>query len=362
MSTSALLRARRIVVRQTNWVGDVIMTTPALARLRRLNPEARITVLARKPLTTLLENNPDVDDLWTLDDRTRSGWWEAVRRLRRARFDAGLVLANSTRSALLLRMGGVSPLRGYAREGRRWLLGEPVPAPDSLLSTHDVLYYLRLLNALDSSGGDPAPGDPPLRYFVREEERLEAPRLLAEAGFAPDQPLVVVAPGAAYGGAKRWAAGRFAEAAAQVAARRGWGVAATGGPREIEACEEVCRRAREAAAGGRIHAANTAKIWSLRQTAAILAAHTRLLLTNDSGLMHLGAAVGAPLVAIFGPTDWVATAPWTRRARVVRAAAECAPCMLRECPTDHRCMTRVQVEDVVRAAESLLEEFPRGAS
>ncbi len=400
MKPSRFHSARRIVVRIPNWVGDVMMITPTLARLRRMAPEARIVAVGRGKIVSLLENNPDVDELWAVDDCTARGWMRAVRRLRAAKFDWGLVLPNSLGSALLLRAGGVRAIRGYNRQRRRLLLDEPLPMASHLFSVHEVLYYWRMLDDLAEppcfAKEEFTPGQPPLVYRVSEAEARAAEGLLASEGFAPGAPFIALAPGAAYGTAKRWFPECYAEAAVRIAelscelgvvsweqrsgqwtvssgqscelgvvgcekrdaqANEGRGIVAAvilGGASERDVCEAV-RAIIETKSHGQIRTLNLAGRGEIRQTGAVLA-RAALLLTNDSGLMHLGAALGVPLVAVFGPTDWVTTAPWTSRARIVRVETECAPCLLRHCPIDHRCMKRVEPEAVVRAALELLHK------
>lgn len=358
LNSNAFHTARRIVVRATNWVGDVLMTTPTLARLRALKPEAEITVLARSSVAPLLRNNPAVDDIWTIADQSTGGFFAAMRRLRAGRFDWGLALPNSFGSALLLRTGGVKAIRGYARDGRAALLAEPLALRPEDLSIHEVTYYLRLLDGLgeshDNAEAEQQPGNPPLFYAVAPEDRKELDARLDSLGLSPATPFLAISPGAAYGTAKRWLPERYAQAAAELARERGWSVALTGSRVEKELCETI-RGEIHAILGKEPVAWNLAEVLSLRQWGALLE-RAKLLLTNDSGAMHLGAALGTPLVAIFGPTDWITTFPWSRRARLVRVETECAPCLLRHCPIDHRCMKRVGVEEVVSAAHELLAQ------
>lgn len=356
MKSNTFHNAERIVVRATNWVGDVLMTTPTLARLRALKPEAEITVLVRSGVAPLLRHNPAVDDIWTIEDQSPGGFFAALRRLRAGRFDWGLALPNSFGSALLLRAGGVKTIRGYARDGRGVLLAEPLALRPEDLSIHEVTYYLRLLDGLgeshDNAEAEQQPGNPPLFYATSPEDRKELDARLDSLGLSPETPFLALSPGAAYGTAKRWLPGRYARAAAELARERGWSVAVTGMRVEKELCEEI-RREIETLTGDARIAWNFAGVLSLRQWGALLE-RAKLLLTNDSGAMHLGAALATPLVAIFGPTDWITTFPWSRRARLVRVETECAPCLLRHCPIDHRCMERVGVGDVVAAAREVL--------
>jgi heptosyltransferase-2 len=176
---------------------------------------------------------------------------------------------------------------------------------------------------------------------LRDDERDWA------AAQLPDGPVATINPGAAYGSAKRWFPERFAAVGDYLAENYGMTVVLTGGPGEAEIGRDI-------AAAMQTPPLNFIGRTSVRQMMALLAA-SRIMVTNDSGPMHVGAAFGVPLVAIFGPTDHVTTSPFGTRWELVRKPADCAPCLLRQCPTDHRCMTAVTVEDVNGAVRSLLE-------
>ncbi len=332
----------RIIVRLTNWVGDVVMGTPFLQRLREVYPAAHIVAAGRSNVTALLQGHPCIDDIWTIADREARGMVRESSRVRAGRFDLGFLLPNSSRAALLLALGGVRARCGYARDGRAALLTHPVPLRPDDLAVHEVRYYLRLLDASFPREGPP----PPLLLTVTQEEHARMAEWLSRIGVAPGQPVIGVNPAAFYGTAKRWMPERYAEVASRLVRAHGARVVVTGLPQERDVAEEVCR-----AGGPGFH--NAAGEMKLRDLMAFLAA-CRVFLTNDSGAMHIAAALGTPLVAVFGSTDWVTTAPLSDRATIVRADTDCAPCLLRHCPIDHRCMTRVSVEEVHSAAESLM--------
>ncbi|MDX2176933.1 MAG: lipopolysaccharide heptosyltransferase II [Candidatus Sumerlaeia bacterium] len=332
----------RIAVRLTNWVGDAVMNTPFLTRLRELYPRAEIVALARGNVAPVLEGHPAANAVWKIDDKTFAGTREAASRLRAWKPDAAFLLPNSMHSALLAVLGGARTRVGYARDGRRPLLTHPVELRPDDLAVHETRYYLRLLDVFAPRTGPP----PPLSLAVADGERAEMRRWLAEQGIFPGQPIVAVNAGAFFGTAKRWLPQRYAEVAAHFVRTRGAAVVATGLASEADVAAEVCRDR----AGLWVNAAGR---MSLRQLMAFLA-EADLLLTNDSGAMHLAAALGTPLVAVFGSTDWVTTAPLSPRSRIVRADTPCAPCLLRHCPIDHRCMTAVGAPEVTAAAEELL--------
>lgn len=364
--SSRLADAERILVRAPNWVGDVVMCTPALARLRKLNRKAQIVLLARPSVAPLLEGNPRFDELWSLDDRGLRGWKETIREVRGGRFDAALLLTNSFKSSALLRLAGIRAIRGFARDGRRALLAEPVDFAPEFFSVHEVLNYLRLVDdGFEGQNGaihpleDARPGFPRLELYLDGPDRQELNTRLSELGIDPGEPLLAITPGAAYGTAKRWHPERFAEVASRLASAHGWTILVMGSEPESETAQTVCDAVREQTAG-KVSVHNLAGRWTLRLLAAVLE-RARLHLTNDSGPMHMAAALGTPLVAVFGSTDWITTAPWSAHARIVRVPTECAPCLLPHCPIDHRCMERVGVEAVLAAARDLLRAVGNGS-
>lgn len=335
---------RRVAVRLTNWVGDCVMNTPFLALARRAFPNAEIAVLGRRNVAGLFEQHPDADHAWAIDDRSRAGYGEAVRRLRAWGADLGFALPNSLNSAAMLAFGRVRRRVGYARDARRFLLTDPVELRPQDLGVHEVEYYARLLGAWGVRPGDA----PPLRLAVTAQEQDAMREWLAGRGIDPAGPVYGVNPAALYGTAKRYPAARWARAARALAEERGARVVVTGLPTERDVAQEVVD------AGGPAFV-NGAGAMKLRELMAFLSL-CGLYLTNDSGAMHVAAALGAPVVAVFGSTDWVTTAPRSPNAVVVRGSAPCAPCLLRHCPIDHRCMESVAPEQVAAAARALLDK------
>lgn len=330
----------KIVLKSVNWVGDTIMTMPAIRAVRERFPAARITAIAPPWVAALLKINPDVDEVWEEDARKD---WRAfarlARRIRAERFDLGISFPNSFASALLLWAGGVRRRVGYARDGRGLLLTDRVRVRPALLRTHEVHYHLHLLSRL---GGVPE-SPPPLVLKEDERARANVDRVLESEEVAPQTPLIGLNPCAFYGSAKRWLPQRFAAVGQRLVEALGGVAVVTGSQDEGPAAQEVCD-------GVGARARNLAGRFDLAETASLIR-RTTVFVTNDSGAMHVGAAVGARTVAIFGPTNWVTTAPWSENAILVRRQVSCAPCMLRHCPIDHRCMERVQVADVIEAIQ-----------
>ncbi|MBI4875791.1 MAG: lipopolysaccharide heptosyltransferase II [Acidobacteria bacterium] len=329
----------RILVRATNWVGDAVMSLPALRALRVRFPQAHIGVLALPWVADLYAREPFADEVIPYSARRGArdlaGKWRLAAELRARRFDCAILLQNAFEAALIAWLARIPRRIGYDRDGRGLLLTDAIPVPQpGQTPPHQRFYYLELLRR---AGILPAfPAD-------------DTVRLEGAATPAPGPAWVGVSPGAAFGGAKRWRPEGFAEAAVQVATRLGAGVALFGSAGERELCEQV-----GGLIGARAAVSNFAGRTSLREFIDRAAA-CRLFLTNDSGAMHIATALGVPTVAVFGATDPVATGPAGTRWRIVREPVECSPCLLRECPTDHRCMTRVTAERVAREALELLK-------
>ncbi len=330
------------------------MSLPALRAIRGRFPEARITVLAKPWVAALYQGECSIDRVIPLagasGTRDWAAKWKLARQLREESFDLAVLFPNSLESAALVRLAGVKRIVGYARDGRGPLLTDaialPKPGKPGEIPRHQRFYYLEMLRRAGLI--DSIPEVPEIRLDGIAEARWRGEELFRRFQMKP--PVIGVSPGAAYGAAKRWLPERFAEAAARLSAEIGGSVAVFGSAAEKPLCDEVAR-----AANGRNFAGETGLREFIDMTAVCW-----LYLSNDSGAMHIAAARGVPSVTVFGPTDETATGPLGAAARLVREPVECAPCLLRECPIYHRCMTRVTADHVVLAAQSLLK--PASAS
>jgi heptosyltransferase-2 len=336
---------RNILVRATNWVGDAVMSLPALQHLRLHFPDARISILARPWVAALYARESFCNELISYEG---SPWQRmaTATRLRSRHFDCALLLQNAFEAAAVACLARVPVRIGYDRDARGWLLTRPVPAPrPGEIPKHQRFYYLELLKraGLIPSYDSQAP------IVLAGADKLSAAGRQRLRKLVWAESAIGVNPGAAYGGAKRWLPERFAESAINIAANLQSAVIVMGSKSEYEICEQV--RSLTSAAG--IESVNLAGKTTLDAFIEVSAA-CRLILTNDSGAMHIGSALGVPTVTIFGATDDQATGPTGPLARVVRQPVECSPCLLRECPIDHRCMTRVDSGRVVQTALELL--------
>lgn len=326
----------RLVVRMPNWLGDVVMALPALAAVRAAYPGAFLAVATIPSIAPLFAEQIDAQ----LQQVIAVDKAHEAAQLRAGQFGAALLLTNSFRTAWNARRSGIRERWGYAASGRRLLLTRAVRRPRRV---HQSEYYLTLIREL----GIEAPTVPPA-IRVTDASRQRARRLLAEQGIAPGETIVGFAPGAAYGHAKRWPPDRVAEVVARLAREKQvTGVlVGAGGDREAG-------RAIESTLPPDVRVVNLIGRTDLRQLIGVLAA-CRAFVSNDSGAMHLAAAVGVPVTAIFGPTDERATAPVGDHDVILRQVF-CRPCMLRECPIDHRCMRRISADDVYAAVTRRLD-------
>jgi heptosyltransferase-2 len=333
----------RVIVRATNWLGDAVMSLPAIRATRAIFPKAYLAVLARPWVGDLYAREHSVDEVIPYSAKTFSEKRVFADRLRAMRFEAAILLPNSFDSALLMWMAGIPERIGYRRDARGLLLTRAIPVPEpGDIPRHERFYYLELLRraGLMERFPDSAPIELDAIAFAREAGRAKLDAL------GIGHPAIGVSPGAAYGNAKRWLPERFSAAAARVARERGASVVIFGSAAERELCTQV--------AGAVPGARNLAGETTLREFLDLVAACS-LFLTNDSGSMHIAGALGVPVVAVFGATDDTTTGPTGRDVRVIREHAECSPCLLRDCPIDHRCMTRVTAERVSEAALPLLQ-------
>ena len=337
---------RRIVIRGPNWLGDAVMCEPALSQVRTLFPQAEITLLVKPGIADLLAQHPEVNRTLVYDDRGRHaglvGKWTLAAVLRRHRFDLAILFQNAFEAALISFLAGIPRRFGYATDGRTLLLTDPVTVPPRTAQRHQVEYYWDLLKPLGGHGPAPAP-----RLFVTPDESALIAGRLADAGIGPSDPVIGVNPGSTYGHAKRWLPDRYAEvvnrvvkeAQGQSGARVGVVILGAKGEEPLGKTIADQIKTRTVVCSGQT---------TVRELMALVK-RCQLFLTNDTGPMHVAAAFKVPLVAVFGPTDWQTTSPFGVDAQLVRQPVSCAPCLLRECPIDHRCMTGVTVEQVYDA-------------
>jgi heptosyltransferase-2 len=345
----------KIAVFLPNWIGDVVMATPALRALRDHFAGAQIIGIMRPYVADVLQGSPWLDQLIFLDKRgPLSSRWPAVAwKLRRRRIDLAVVFPNSFHAALVAWLGGCRRLAGYRRYARGWLLSTPLePVRDDarrLKPSPVIDAYNRLVEAV----GCPAPGYR-MKLFTTRPDEEGADLIWQKAGLDFFSEVVCLNPGGAFGSAKHWSVENFARLAQEFVDRRGAGVLVLCGPGEIDQARQIAGLANRPA----VHALADLGPVSLGLTKACVR-RTDLLVTTDSGPRHFAAAFNRPVVTLFGPTH----IPWTEtyfpKAIHRQKEVPCGPCQLRVCPIDHRCMKELKPEDVFRAASALLQQFPR---
>lgn len=347
----------RLLVLGPSWLGDAVMAIPTYRELRRRFPHARLGILARRAVAGLYEALPVFDEVVVYDRPKGAGrflpYADLVGRLEKFNADTALVLPRSLGAAWTALIAGTPRRIGYATRVRRFLLTDAVDRDPALLRTHRVHYYQHLLAPL---GGVPAPESP--RFDVPTSPRESAAGLLAPLAQAAG-PLVVFNPGANYGSAKQWPEDRYAALGRRLRAEFDASIVFVGGPGDRSVCDRIAHEIRGSAANEPV--LDLAGKTSILELAAVLAA-SRLVVTNDTGAMHVAQAVGSTIVAIFGSTDPVTTAPYGEHHRIVREPVECSPCLLRECPIDHRCMVRIDVDRVFKACADAFSTPPVVAS
>ncbi len=371
---------RRILIRGVNWLGDAVMVTPALRRLREALPHAHITLLTQEKLADLWQQHPSINDVVTF--ASGDGPWSVARRLRPQSFDTALILPNSPRAALEAWLARVPQRIGYARLWRNWFLTQAVPsrlgqvkmrkrsvgeirrltseagrsraidnrhvAPNKD-SVHQIHEYLHLVAAL---GAKPAPL-PPALHVNADEVKIIARRFGLGVDPHAGQPVFGLNPGAAYGPAKRWPLDRFIAVAREIRRRSNCAWLLFGGPADLSVADAIHSALTHISPSEPDSSpqSNLAGKTTLRELMGLLKV-CRVLLTNDTGPMHLAAALGTPVVVPFGSTLPALTGPGLpgdTRHHVLTSDASCAPCFRRTCPIDFRCMTSIGVERVVEA-------------
>jgi heptosyltransferase-2 len=335
---------RKILVRATNWVGDAVMSLPALRALQEKFPAAEISILAKPWVADLYGREPFCHRVIPYTAADLASKWRAAQALRAENFDCAILLQNAFEAAAVVFAARIPERIGYARDGRSALLTRAVAVPKpGEIPLHERFYYLELLHRAGIL--DTLPASEFIRLDGASAARLAGLDRFRALGLGEN--IVGVSPGAAYGTAKQWLPDRFAAAASRIALDLGGKIAIFGSLAERELCDFV-------------ESACTAPVKNFAGETTLdefieLAAACRIYLTNDSGAMHIASALGVPTVTVFGATDDVGTGPTGPLARVVREPVECSPCLKRECPIDHRCMTRIEADRVAQVGLDLLK-------
>jgi heptosyltransferase-2 len=348
--TNPLADARCVLVRVPNWVGDVVMATPLFGRLRAGLPDARLVACARPYVTRILADGPWFDEVLAVDDKGRGGLRRTVRAIRAQRPDAAVLLPNSWRALLAVRLAGVRRIYGYRRRGRQLLLtGGPRPERDAdgtVVPQPMTTYYLGLARAL----GLPVAADSRPSLYVGEAVARRGDELLQRYGIGSDDEVIGINPGAKFGSSKCWPTAHFARLAELLtSANPGRRLLLFVGPGEEELAEAIV-------AESEAPLINTGPDRVDLELLKPLVRRCRVLVTNDTGPRHYAVALGVPAVVIMGPTDPRYTAANLDHTTVLRRELPCSPCHLKACPNAHECMTGITPAAVAAAVEDRLQE------
>lgn len=313
-----------------NWLGDAMMALPAIRDVRRHFSGERVSIAARPSIAAVFRAVPGIDQVIVLKPGHESA---------QIRGDVGILLPNSFRSAWILKKAGVKERWGYRSDFRRPLLTRSVRKPKRRVSFPE--YYSNLVRQLGVETG-------PLtsRLKVPNATSAAALALLRERGWQPGRPLVGIAPGAAFGHAKRWSPKRYSDLASSLI--------------DSGAACVIVGRSEDRDAARDIKGIDLIGQTDLMMLMGVVS-HCSAVVSNDSGAMHLAGVLGVPVVGIFGPTDERYSVPVTpyedsRTIEVISESVFCRPCFLADCPIDHRCMTRISTERVHDAVRRFLQE------
>lgn len=350
-------KIKRIIVRGTNWVGDAMMTLPALRELRRLFPEAHITLATRSWARGLFFGAEFTDELQIQDGRGIGPFFQQLQAWRKGQFDLAVLLTNSFESALVAALAGIPARIGYASDGRARLLTHAIELPEWRSTRHEIFYYLRIVAELEwlfTRQQTFLEVQPNASLEVSARRTDEARYFLKRQGVTEDRLVIALCPGSINSRAKRWPAESYAVLADRFVDTLGGQILLVGSQQELDVAQHVARRMhnKPLVLTGKTDIAQLVGILGLCD----------LLVTNDTGPAHIAAALGRPTLVIFGPTNPMTTRPFSPYAEIIRQPPECAPCMLRDCPIDHRCMTAITPDQVFAQAQELLSrKRPLGA-
>ncbi len=342
---------RSILVRGTNWVGDCVCALPALRLIRRSFPSAELTLMVKPWVAGIYQPSKLIDHLLIYDRKGKykgpGGFLSAVRRLSRGGYELAILFQNAFQAAALTFLARIPHRWGYATDGRGFLLTRALPVNKETLKRHHVHYYMELLRGLGIAEEEA----PQMELSIDEGVKDKIRQLLQSRGVNWEKPLVGINPGAAFGPAKRWLPERFAELADRLEQSAGCRVVIVGSAKERDIARQMTNIMKSTPI---VLTGDT----TLQELIAVISL-CQLFISNDSGPMHLAAALKVPTIGIFGPTDERITAPWGEGHAVVSKQIECRPCQLVTCPADHQCMKAITAEEVYSVAQQKLTQTQR---
>lgn len=344
-------KANNILIRGVNWIGDAVMSIPAVKAIKKAFPDSKISLLVKPSIAPIFEMNPYIDEIILYEDKFKGfiGKLRLAKKLKKWQFSKAILFQNAFDAALIAFLAGIPERVGYSRDGRGFLLTKPVSFNNDDRKFHHIDYYLNLLKYAKAQ----TENSPPCIY-LSIDERLSARNALSSLKV----PILGINPGATYGSAKRWLPERFAEVASWFMSETNGGVVIFGGLSEVKMSEEIYKKLKNKGSGK----LETEKIINLAGTISVreliaLISECDVFVTNDSGPMHIAYAVGTPLVAIFGSTSPVLTGPVGGGNVVIKANTSCSPCFNRTCKNnDMRCMYAISSDDVYFGIKEILPD------
>jgi len=334
----------KILIRGTNWIGDAILTLPAVASIRATYPNAHISILAKPWVADIYKLFSDLDETIIYENKfdTPAGVFRLAKKLKEGNFDAAILLQNAIEAAIIALAARIPLRAGYDSDARGLLLTHRVRRTKEIRQAHQIDYYLEMVKDL---------GCVPVTREMHLETKInpvEAQKVFKQ--FIPETKKMIIgmAPGATYGAAKKWFPERFAKLADRLNESFSIQAMMLGGNGDKKTAQEIANMAT-------VKLINLAGETTLRE-AVHLISQCRLFISNDSGLMHIAGALNVPTIAIFGSTNPVTTSPAGNKSIIVRKEVSCSPCLKETCPTDFRCMKLISVEDVFQEAQKLLQD------
>ncbi len=343
----------KILIRGTNWIGDSIMSIPAMREVRRIFPDSNITLHTRSWSEGLFSNASFIDDIISFKKNRWPGVdiFDNVTFLRDEGFDLAVLFPNSFESALTVFLSRIPVRIGYNKDARGLLLTHPIAVPEWKNRRHEVFYYLNLIAEVERRllGRDTVSAAiPDISLEVTEQRKTDAFRLLAGAGVDPERKTVLLGVGSTNSNAKRWPADRYARLSDRLQNELETNVVLVGSAGDSEVADLVAELSN-------VKPLSLVGVTNVAEAAAVISV-SDLLISNDMGLAHIAPAVGTRSITIFGPTNVVTTSPFSPIATIIKHDVPCSPCMLRECPIDHRCMTGISPDAVFAAAAQALAD------
>jgi heptosyltransferase-2 len=336
-----LKQIKKILINCPSWIGDAVMSLPALRSVHQNIPQAQIILLANSWIVDLYKNLSFIYDVILYNpkgaDRGIRGFTKAIKHIKQQKFDLAILLQNAFRPALLTWLSGIPHRWGYATDGRSLLLTNAIKVSSDDRQCHHIFYYLRLLEKLGLFIEKPS-----INIKLTSKQKEKGKHLLLGKGYELQKITVGIHPGAAYGEAKCWLPDRYAQLAERLISNDDVQVILFGAQQELSLIDNILSHMNR----NPIVLAGETSLEELMSSMI----YCDLYIANDSGPMHLAAALGIPLVALFGPTNEKQTAPLGKEHIIIKKHISCSPCLHRTCPSDHQCMTAITVDEVYNAA------------